>query len=64
MNFIGSILLTIIGGTMLIKPKKIWQISDSWKTKTKTEPTELYLILIRIGGSILSIGSILAIFLM
>ncbi|GKX67655.1 DUF6199 family natural product biosynthesis protein [Inconstantimicrobium mannanitabidum] len=63
MNLIACILLTIIGGAMLVMPKKVWIISDSWKVKTKAEPTSLYLILIRIGGSILIIGGISAILL-
>lgn len=63
MNFIACILLTIIGGTMLAMPKKIWIISDSWKVKTKAEPTSLYLVLIRIAGAILIIGGISAILL-
>lgn len=64
MNFIWCMVLTIIGGTMLIKPKAIWIIAESWKIKTKAEPTTLYLILIQIGGCILAVGSILAIFQM
>lgn len=46
---------------MLIKPKTMWRIAESWKLKTFAEPTELYIILIRIAGSILVIGGIFAI---
>lgn len=62
MDLLVGIFLIIIGVVMLIKPKTIWKIADSWKTKTKAEPGELYIMLIRIAGLILVIGGILAIF--
>lgn len=62
MELLGGIFLTIIGGTMLIKPETIWKIAESWKTKTKAEPGKLYIILVRIAGLILVIGGILTIF--
>lgn len=62
MELLCGIFLAILGGTMLIKPKAIWIISDSWKIKSNAEPTDLYIILIRIGGCILVVGGIFAIF--
>lgn len=56
-----GIFLFVMGGVMLIKPKTIWKIAESWKVKTNAEPTELYIILSRIAGSILVIGGICAI---
>ena len=64
MELIIGIFLVIIGGIMLIKPKIMWRVSESWKIKTNAEPTELYMILVRIGGCILVIGGICAILLM
>jgi uncharacterized membrane protein YfcA len=61
-ELLGGIFLIIIGVIMLIKPKTIWKVADSWKTKTKAEPGKLYIMLIRIAGFILGIGGILAIF--
>lgn len=61
MELIAGLFLVLIGGVMLIKPKVIWKISESWKTKTKGEPTDLYIMLIRIGGCILVIGGVCAI---
>jgi hypothetical protein len=62
MNIIVCILLIIFGVIMIIKPKAMWIIGDSWKVKAKTEPTEIYLIIIRVVGSILIIGGIFAAF--
>ncbi len=56
-----GIFLFLMGGLMLIIPKKVWTIAESWKLKTKAEPTELYVLFIRIGGCILVIGGICAI---
>ncbi len=46
------------GGIALIKPKTMWMVSESWKIKTNAEPTESYMILVRIAGCILVIGGI------
>jgi len=61
MEMIAGIFLVLIGGIMLIKPKAIWKISESWKTKAAGEPTDLYIMMIRIGGCILVVGGICAI---
>ncbi len=55
-------LLIIFGVITIIKPKAMWIIGDSWKLKAKAEPTEIYLIIIRIVGSILVIAGIFAAF--
>lgn len=61
MELTVGIFLVIIGCVMLIKPKAMWKIAESWKTKTNAEPTDLYMVIIRIGGCILVIGGIFAI---
>ncbi|WP_291578307.1 DUF6199 family natural product biosynthesis protein [Clostridium sp. UBA6640] len=62
MNIIVCMLLIIFGVITIIKPKAMWIIGDSWKLKAKAEPTEIYLIIIRIVGSILVIAGIFAAF--
>lgn len=61
MNVTASLILIILGVMMIIKPMKIWKIADSWKTKNKTEPTNYYLNLVRVGGLFLFAGGIAAI---
>jgi uncharacterized membrane protein len=63
MELIIGIFLVVIGGMMLIKPKTIWKVGESWKIKTNAEPTKLYMILIRIAGCVLIIGGICTIFI-
>lgn len=60
MELTVGIFLVIIGCVMIIKPKVMWKIADSWKIKTNAGPTNLYMIIIRIGGCILFIGGIFA----
>ena len=61
MKVVAGIFLTIMGCVMLIKPNVMWKIAESWKTKTNAEPTDLYMIIIRIGGLILAVGGIIVI---
>lgn len=58
MELIIGIFFIIIGVIMLLKPKIMWKISDSWKTKTKAEPSKFYITLIRIVGCILIVAGI------
>ena len=61
MELTVGIFLLIIGCVMLIKAKVMWKISEAWKTETNAVPTDLYMVIIRIGGCILVIGGIFAI---
>ena len=61
MKIAAGIFLIITGFIMLIKPNVMWKIAESWKTKTNAEPTDLYMIIIRIGGLILAVGGIIVI---
>jgi hypothetical protein len=60
MELLAGIFLIVLGVFMLIKPKIMWKIADSWKTKTNAEPTNLYLNIIRTAGCILIFGGILS----
>ncbi|ADL49843.1 DUF6199 family natural product biosynthesis protein [Clostridium cellulovorans] len=53
MELLAGIFLVIIGFKMLIKPKGIWRISESWKNKRNVEPTILYIRALQILGCIL-----------
>ena len=45
-----SIIIAIIGITMILKPGLIYDITESWKTYPDSEPSELYLFNTRLGG--------------
>ncbi len=61
MGFAAGGFLIIIGCIMLLKPRSIWKISDSWKTKDGGEPKAFYMKLIVMVGILLILGGILAI---
>lgn len=60
MNIIASVILIIFGLMMILKPRRIWKIADSWKIINKAEPANYYLNMIRVGGFILTVGGIAA----
>ena len=47
---IGSIILLIVGLFLLFCPGIVYEITESWKNSTSTEPSDLYRLHIRIGG--------------
>lgn len=57
MNVIGSLIITFIGGIMIIKPMKVWEFIYSNK-KNKPQPTKYYLNILRIGGLVFFAGGI------
>jgi hypothetical protein len=61
MGFAAGGFLIVIGFIMLLKPRLVWKISDSWKTKNNDGPNESYLKLIVMVGIVLILGGILAI---
>lgn len=48
-DFIGVILLLVLGFLMAWKPKLLWKIEHVFTVKDG-EPTEMYLAFMRIGG--------------
>ena len=53
MGFAAGGFLIVIGFIMLLKPRLVWKISDSWKTKNNDGPNESYLKLIVMVGIVL-----------
>ena len=46
------IVVFIIGLLLLVFPKHIWEITESWKSYDATEPSDLYIISTRIGSGL------------
>lgn len=67
MYILLGIILVIIGLVMLIKPEIVFEITESWKHSSDTEPSDFYKLETRIGGAVLLIvgaaGSIILLFL-
>ena len=59
MYVVGSLLIIMAGIMMIIKPMKVWEFTNSKKTK-KPQPTKYYLNMLRVGGFMLVAGGIAA----
>ena len=55
MLIVGGRFLLVIGLVMLCCPKVIYELTESWKNNSFSEPSNLYNINIRIGGGVCSI---------
>lgn len=55
---IAGILLIIIAGAILIFPKQVWKIAESWKNKEKVAPSDTYLVVVRCVAAVLLIVGI------
>lgn len=54
---IAGILLVLISIAIMIFPKLIWKIAESWKNKEKVAPSDSYLIVARcVGAGLLIVG--------
>jgi len=47
---LASFVLIGLGFLFIIKPKVVWNISDSWKSKGSKGPSDAYKVITRIQG--------------
>lgn len=59
-NIIAGILMMIIGAVLVIFPKFVWTISESWKSKNNEGPSEVFLIVIKVVGVFIAIAGLVA----
>lgn len=53
---IAGIILGVMGlGMLLLPPKMLWKITDQWKTKGDGEPSNKYIILMRVLGIVFAV---------
>lgn len=52
MEYIIVLIFIGTGLSAIIKPSLSWEISEKWKTKDAEEPSEAYLLKVRLGGVI------------
>jgi len=52
MLILGGIFLTCLGLAMLIFPESIYEIRESWKSYSASDPSDRYLLMLRIEGSL------------
>ncbi len=52
MYIVLGIIIAIAGLFMLLKPQAVYQLTESWKSNTAGEPSDLFLLSTRIGGGL------------
>jgi hypothetical protein len=50
-----SVVFICLGLLMLIKPDFFWTVTESWKSNDATEPSKIYVVSTRFGGSIFTV---------
>lgn len=55
MYFLIGVIFVGIGFIMLINPKFIFELTESWKNNSDSEPSDLYIFNTRFGGIIVLI---------
>ena len=55
MYILLSILLAVAGAVMICNPRLIYALTESWKHNGTSEPSNLYILNIRIGGCVFAI---------
>ena len=50
-----GIVFLLCGAALLLKPKLLFDLTESWKSYRSDEPSQLYLFSTRFGGVILSV---------
>ena len=63
MYIIIGMIFIIIGLMMLICPKTIFEIAEQWKNNYNSEPSKIYIISIRFGGSMFLVIGLLSIYI-
>ncbi|MCI9148617.1 MAG: hypothetical protein HFG73_10230 [Hungatella sp.] len=43
-------MITAVGAVMIFNPKLFFDITESWKSCTRSEPSDFYLLTTRLGG--------------
>lgn len=62
MYFFIGIVFILCGIMLVVKPRLFFDITESWKHASSSEPTELYIFSTRFGGIIISIIGIVCMF--
>lgn len=50
MYILLAVIIAVVGVVMIVKPKLIYEITESWKNNSGSEPSEAYLLWTRLSG--------------
>ena len=57
---IAAFVFLVLGIVFLLKPDLVWHITEEWKSYSSGDPSNLYLLSVRIGGVFLLIIAVAA----
>jgi len=57
LGFIG-VILVLIGLLMIYNPTLVWTVTEKWKSQDATEPSDLYVLSLRIGGVLATLAGL------
>lgn len=57
----GGLLLLAFGAFMLFAPGQFFALTESWKSNTPSEPSDLFILSTRIGGAFFMLVGIVSI---
>ena len=62
-ELIGGFVLCLIGlGVLFVSPVTLWTLTEKWKTEGGEQPSQKYVVLIRILGAVFAVaGGVLAV---
>lgn len=57
-EIVGAVLMGLIAIILIAFPKQVWHVTESWKNKQQTEPSEGYLMIVRCVGIVLLVVAV------
>lgn len=60
---LGSLLVTILGAFLFLKPDLWWKLTERWKSYRADEPSDFYILSTRIGGAAVAVIGIVLVVL-
>lgn len=60
---LGSLLVTILGVFLFLKPDLWWKLTERWKSYRADEPSDFYILSTRIGGAAVAVIGIVLVVL-
>ena len=58
-SIIAGLVLCVMGIAMIGAPRKLWEITEKWKSQNADRPSKSFLIVIRIVGAVFILFGIL-----
>lgn len=58
-EIVGAVLMGLIALVLIVFPNQVWHVTEAWKNKRQTEPSEAYRMVMRCVGIILLVVAVI-----